>query len=185
MHPNKKVMKKILVFGASNSKNSINQKLAEYAASLIPDSNNTVLDINNFEMPIYSIDRENKDGIHPLAYKFKKIVKEHDALIISLAEHNGSYTVAFKNIFDWISRINDGSLWYDKPVLLLSTSPGARGARTVLNMAKITFSMLSKGKIISFSLPEFDKNFENDSGIVDKLLRNELKLCVKQFIETI
>lgn len=178
-------MKKILVFGASNSKNSINQQLAEYAANLIPNSDNTILDINDFEMPIYSIDRENENGIHPLAYEFKKIVKEHDALIISLAEHNGSYTVAFKNIFDWISRIDGESLWYDKPILLLSTSPGARGARTVLNLAKVTFSMLSKGEIISFSLPEFDKNFEESNGIVDELLRNELKLCVKQFIEII
>lgn len=120
-------MKKILVFGASNSENSINQKLAEYTANLLPNSDNTVLDLNNFEMPIYSIDRENRDGIHPLAYEFKKIIKKHDALIISLAEHNGSYSAAFKNIFDWISRINNESLWYDKPILLLSTSPGARG----------------------------------------------------------
>ncbi|ADA79354.1 NAD(P)H-dependent oxidoreductase [Francisella tularensis] len=71
--------------------------------------------------PYISIDRENTYGIHPLAHDFKKNVKGHDALIISLAEHNGAYTAAFKNIFDWISRINDGSIWYDKPILLLST----------------------------------------------------------------
>nr|WP_240721110.1 NAD(P)H-dependent oxidoreductase [Francisella tularensis] len=56
----------------------------------------TLLDINDFEMPIYSIDRENTYGIHPLAYDFKKNVKGHDALIISLAEHNGATLLHLK-----------------------------------------------------------------------------------------
>ncbi|MBK2150837.1 NAD(P)H-dependent oxidoreductase [Francisella tularensis] len=178
-------MKKILVFSTSNSKNSINQKFVKYVANLIPNIKTTLLDINDFEMPIYSIDRENTYGIHPLAYDFKKNVKGHDALIISLAEHNGAYTAAFKNIFDWISRINDGSIWYDKPILLLSTSPGPRGAKTVLNTAKVTFGLMSKGEVTPFSLPEFNKNFDTNTGITDTLLKNELDKCITNFTNSI
>ncbi|MDE4978520.1 NAD(P)H-dependent oxidoreductase, partial [Francisella tularensis subsp. holarctica] len=58
----------------------------------MPNIKTTLLDINDFEMPRYSIDRENTYGIHPLAHDFKMNVKGHDALIISLAEQNGSYT---------------------------------------------------------------------------------------------
>ena len=160
-------MKKILSFGASNSKQSINKKFAEYVSQLIPNITNTMIDLNDFEMPIYSFDREIEEGMPLLAYKFKDLIRSCDGLIISLAEHNGSYSAAFKNIFDWVSRIKDGSIWYDKPILLLSTSPGIRGGKTVLNTAETTFRIMSNGEIISFSLPEFNKNFSIKSFLYE------------------
>ena len=105
-------MKKIVAFGASSSSNSINKRLATYAAQQIQNSNVVILDLNNFEMPIYSEDFERLNGIPKEAYDFKEIIKEVDGIIISFAEHNGAYTAAFKNIFDWISRI-DKIVWHD------------------------------------------------------------------------
>ena len=98
-------MKKIVAFGASSSKKSINKQFASYAASLISDADSIIIDLNDFEMPIYSIDYENDKGIPEKAFKFKEIIKSADGIIISFAEHNSVYTAAFKNIFDWISRI--------------------------------------------------------------------------------
>ena len=49
-------MKKIVAFGASSSKKSINKQFASYAASLISDADSIIIDLNDFEMPIYSID---------------------------------------------------------------------------------------------------------------------------------
>ena len=54
---------KVLAFSASNSKNSINKQLVQYAASMIEDAETEFLDINDYEMPLYSIDRENDSGI--------------------------------------------------------------------------------------------------------------------------
>ena len=51
-----------------------------------------------------------------------------DLLIISFAEHNSTYTTAFKNIFDWISRIKDRKHFGEKPVFVLATAPGPGGA---------------------------------------------------------
>ena len=68
-------------------------------------------------MPIYSIDRERESGIPQEALDFKNKINEADAIIISFAEHNGSYTAAFKNINDWVSRIGRG-MWGNKPVLV-------------------------------------------------------------------
>jgi NAD(P)H-dependent FMN reductase len=92
--------KKIIAFGASSSKNSINQKLANFAANEISNANVKLLDLNDFEMPIFSIDRELESGIPALAYEFKKQVKDVDGIVISFAEHNGAYSAAFKNAFD-------------------------------------------------------------------------------------
>ena len=117
-------MKQIVAFGASSSKKSINKDLACYAASVIEDANVLLLDLNDFEMPIYSIDYENDHGIPEKAYKFKEKLKNADGIIISFAEHNSVYTAAFKNIFDWISRI-EKVVWYNKPMFLLSTSETA------------------------------------------------------------
>ena len=49
-------MKQIVAFGASSSKKSINKDLATYTASVIPNANALILDLNDYEMPIYSID---------------------------------------------------------------------------------------------------------------------------------
>jgi Predicted flavoprotein len=65
-------MKQIVAFGASSSKKSINKDLASYAASVIEDANVLILDLNDFEMPIYSIDYESDHGIPKKAYNFKK-----------------------------------------------------------------------------------------------------------------
>ena len=131
-------MKKIVAFGASTSSNSINKKLATYAAQQIKNSNIKILDLNNFEMPIYSEDSERLSGIPKEAYDFKEIIKEADGIIISFAEHNGAYTAAFKNVFDWISRI-EKVVWYNKPMFLMATSEGLKGASSVLQMAYIEY----------------------------------------------
>jgi NAD(P)H-dependent FMN reductase len=60
-----------------------------------------VLDLNDYEMPIYSIDRETEDGIPEEAQRFYDELGAVDAILISFAEHNGAYTAAYKNIFDW------------------------------------------------------------------------------------
>lgn len=170
-------MYQILALGASNSKNSINRKFAQYAASQIKNSNIDLLDLNEFEMPIYSIDIENSSGIPDPAYHFMERIHSADGIIISFAEHNGHYTVAFKNIFDWISRI-DRNIWKGKPMFLLSTAPGPRGAIRVLENAVIDMER-KNGKVIAyFSLPFFRKNFSRDSGITDPDL-------AKQFLKSL
>ena len=99
-------MKKIITFAGSNSKTSINKQLAEYAASLVENVEVITLDLNDFELPVYGIDLENEKGIPDNAQKFLETIKSSDGIILSLAEHNGAYATVFKNLFDWMSRIN-------------------------------------------------------------------------------
>jgi len=178
--------KKIIAFGASNSKNSINKKLASFAATQIAAADITILDLNDFEMPIYGIDREQATGIPILAHEFKDQLKEADGLIISFAEHNGAYSTAFKNILDWISRIKgENGVWENKPMFLLATSPGGRGGQTVLGIATTSFQHMNKNAITSFSLPSFNKNFSDKEGIVDLTLLAAFKEQLQTFLGTI
>ncbi len=165
-------MKKVIAFGASNSKLSINQQFAHWAANQLDDVEVEVLDLNQFEMPIYSIDRENETGIPQKAMDFKAKINEADALVISFAEHNGSYTAAFKNVSDWVSRVERGT-WGNKPTLLLSTSPGPRGGLSTLESATTALPYQGAHVAGSFALPSFGQKFSENEGIVDTELKQK------------
>lgn len=171
--------KKILAFGASSSRNSINKTFATWAANQVTDGETTVLDLNDFEMPIFSVDKERENGFPQLAHDFKAHIKSADAIVISFAEHNGAYSAAFKNIFDWISRI-EKDVWNNRPMLLLATSPGGRGGQTVLEIATAKFSRMTQGGVWSFSLSSFGQNF-SEEGISDAELASKFREQLAQF----
>jgi NAD(P)H-dependent FMN reductase len=166
-------MKKIIAFGASSSKNSINKQLATFAANQFQNASVEILDLNDYEMPIFSVDKEKENGIHPLAQEFYDKLGSVDLIIISFAEHNGNYSTAFKNVLDWTSRIN-AKTFQEKPMLLLATSPGVRGGSSVLDIASKRFPF--QGGIVkgSFSLPSFYENFDVVNGIIHPEYKNQL-----------
>lgn len=174
---------KILAFGASSSRNSINKKLAAYAASLVDGAQVDLLDLNDFEMPIYSIDKEQESGLPQLAHDFKARLAAADGVIISFAEHNGSYSAAFKNVYDWMSRV-EKEIWMNKPMLLLATSPGARGGQSVLENALREFPHRKANIVGHFSLPSFGQNM-TDGGISDEDLLSGLKTELAKLKEAI
>lgn len=176
-------MKKIIAFAGSNSNESINKKLAIYVANKINNVEVEVLDLNDFNMPIYGIDLENKEGIPKLAEKFLSKIKNTDAIVLSLAEHNGAYATAFKNIFDWVSRI-EGKLWSEKPMLLMASSPGARGGATVLEIAKGRFPYMGGNIVATVSFPSFHDNFKNGK-VLDENLDKEIIVAVQKLEEQI
>jgi len=176
-------MKKIIAFGGSNSKASINKQLATFAASLVKDVETEVLDLNDFSLPVYGIDLESESGIPENANLFLQKIKSADGIVLSLAEHNGAYATVFKNILDWMSRI-DGKLWSDIPMLLMATSTGARGGMSVLELGKSRFPYMGGNIVGDFSLPSFGQNFSSE-GIKDEVLAGKLNEAVKTLSEAI
>lgn len=166
-------MKKVLVFGASSSKESINKKLAIHAATQLDNVEIQIIDMNDFEMTLFSIDKEGDSGIPEQAQLFKKMLKAADAIVVSFAEHNGSFSSVFKNLFDWTSRI-EKSMWENKPMLAMATSPGARGGQSVLTHVLKDFQYRGGNIVASFSLPSFQQNFSETDGITDEELKAEL-----------
>jgi NAD(P)H-dependent FMN reductase len=169
----------VLAFAASNSKQSINRKLATYAANLMADVNVEILDINNYEMPIFSEEREKELGQPEPATAFLRKIADADAIIISFAEHNGTYTAAYKNLFDWTSRI-DKHVFQHTPALFLSTSPGPGGAASVLASAVSSAPYFAADLKASMSVPSFHDNFDSESNsLVNAAMRDELQRAVQ------
>lgn len=178
------MQKKILAFGASSSKQSINKQLATYTANQIKNTEVTILDLNDFEMPIFSVDRENEQGIPELAHQFKQHIIDADGIIVSFAEHNGNVSAAYKNIYDWISRI-ESNFWHNKPMFLMATSPGGRGGKSVLQVSSEGIRHRNKGMIVEFSLPSFYDNFDSEKGILDDELRKSFESRISIFEDAI
>lgn len=172
-------MKKIIAFAGTNSKTSINKQLVTYSASLLNDVDVTILDLNDFQLPLFGVDFEKEHGIPQNAHIFLDFIKSSDGVMLSLAEHNGAYSAAFKNLFDWMSRI-EGKTFFDKPMLLMATSPGGRGGESVLNIAKDRFPRHDANIVEIYSLPFFGDNFSNGK-IIDEEFNLQLKNAVKQF----
>ncbi|MDN3610649.1 NADPH-dependent FMN reductase [Vibrio ostreicida] len=170
---------KIIAFGASTSSTSINKKLAIYAAQQIQGAEVTVLDLNDYQVPMFSEDTEKEIGQAEGAKQFLNDLSQADAMVVSFAEHNGSYPAAYKNLFDWATRI-ERNVFQEKPVVYLSTSPGAGGGQSVLAAATGSAPYFGAKLKASLSVPNFYENFDLEKGA----FRNQdIALEIRQAVE--
>jgi NAD(P)H-dependent FMN reductase len=156
---------KIIAFGASTSSTSINKALATYAAGLVDDAQVKVLDINDYSVPMFSEDKEKEIGQAQGAQAFLQDLAEADALVISFAEHNGHHPAAYKNLFDWATRV-EREVFQGKPAVYLATSPGPGGAQNVLAAATASAGYFGGNVKASVSVPSFYDNFDVEAGVV-------------------
>jgi len=179
-------MKKILAFSGSNSSKSINEILVRAAAEKISDHTVDVINLTDYPLPIYSIDIEESEGFPSEAKAFKSLLSEYDAFVIASPEHNGSMPAVFKNTIDWVSRLSnqdDPIFGGDKPVQLLSTSPGPTGGAT--NLQNLSNLIPWWGGKISgtFSLGSFYDNYVE--GQLVETADNDLTKVMAEFQRSI
>lgn len=174
-------MGNILAISGSNSTNSINQLLLEYAVNSAENLDITMIHLTNFEAPIYSSKIEQEQGFPDSIQELYELIKKHDAFIIAVPEHNGLMPAFFKNIMDWLSRV-ERKFFNNKPIVLLSTSPGVGGGRRGLEILK-NFIGYFDGKVFgTFSLPLFYESFDKEiSKIINTHKADELSELLNEF----
>lgn len=124
---------RILAFAGSARKDSFNVKLVHIAAAgaRAAGAEVTVLDLNDFPMPLFNQDLEATDGPPPQASRLKEIMRAHGGLLIASPEYNSSISPLLKNTIDWVSRPADGeqmlAAYQGKVAGLMSASPGRLG----------------------------------------------------------
>ena len=166
----------ILAFAASNSTTSINKALVTYAGARFAGMTGgelDVLDLGDFDMPLYSPERE-AANFPPQAQAFLDKISSADRILISFAEHNGNFSAAYKNTFDWASRLTP-KVYQAKAMALFATSPGGRGGRTVLDLALASLPRFGADIRGSLSVPKFQEAFDLaahrliDQGLAEQL----------------
>ncbi|GAL28275.1 hypothetical protein JCM19239_4440 [Vibrio variabilis] len=171
---------KVIAFGASTSSTSINKTLATYAAGLIEGADVEVLDLAQFDVPLFSEDKEKEIGQAEGAKAFLEAIQQADALVISFAEHNGHHPAAYKNLFDWATRI-DREVFKGIPALYLATSPGPGGASNVLAAATNSAPYFGGNVKASVSVPSFYDVFDLETGkLTDSALIDKVESAIKQ-----
>ena len=127
-------MTKLLFLAGSSRKESINKKLARYAAERAKEkgADVTFIDLADFDMPIYNGDIEDASGLPEAAIRLKKLFWEHDGFFIASPEYNSSFSPLLKNALDWISRKHSDdeaplSAYRGKVAALGAVSMGALG----------------------------------------------------------
>lgn len=171
---------KILVIGTSGNRNSINLALATAAANMIDSGEVETLSVADYELPLFNDERGRLLGQPSLAREFVGRIGNADAIVLSFAEYNGTYTASFKNIFDWASRI-EKQVFQHKPAIFLSTSEGPGGARSVLRQALQSAEFYGARVIGSLSVPCFSENFDRQRGrLSNESLHNSLSTIVQR-----
>lgn len=133
---------RILAFSGSLREKSFNKKLLAIAAegAKAAGAEVEIIDLKDFDAPVYNGDFEEQNGIPPQIHEFVKHVTAADGLLISSPEHNASITAALKNTIDWASRDRVGPekqfCFHHKPIAILGASPGGHGASRGLESLK-------------------------------------------------
>ncbi|MGB5820536.1 MAG: NAD(P)H-dependent oxidoreductase [Saonia sp.] len=177
-------MATILAFAGSNSSSSINLKLVKHTASLIKEHRIQLLNMVNFPFPMYSLDYERENGFSNSLIELKDDIQKVDGIIISVNEHNGAPSAYFKNLIDWLSRL-ELKFMEGKKVLLMSTSTSKGGGTNSLEITKRALTRFGADTVSTFSLPSFNHNFDSKEGIMDADQSNAHKKAIATFLAKI
>ena len=166
---------KILAFAGSLRIGSFNRKLVRIAAEGARAAGADVaeIDLREIPMPLYDGDIEREQGLPPNAKLFKRLLIEHQGMLISSPEYNSAITAVLKNALDWASRAEPG----DSPLVafkgkvggLMAASPGNLGGVRSLAMLRALLSHL--GVIIvptQLGIPRANEAFDADGNLRDE-----------------
>ena len=127
-------MVNILAFSGSTREESFNKKILKVAVAGAKDAGAivTLIELSDYNLPIYDGDFEHLQGIPKNALKLKELFLANAGLLLALPEYNSSMSGVFKNVIDWVSRPTDDeeaplSCFKNKTAALMSASPGHLG----------------------------------------------------------
>jgi NAD(P)H-dependent FMN reductase len=182
---------KIVAFAGSGRRDSINKKVVAVAAKGAEEAGAevTIVNLEDFDMPMFNEDLEAEIGSHPGAQRFKELLIACDGILISSPEYNSSYSALFKNAIDWASRkVGDEktlAAFQGKVAGIMAASPGALGGMRVL----VTLRMLMEniGTMVlpmQKSVPKALEKFDENGNITDEATEKALKNIGKKLVET-
>ena len=127
---------KIICFSGSTRSGSINVRLLDAAIKELSalDCEVTRISLEDYPLPIYNGNLEEKDGIPENAVKLAKLMSEHDGYFLTCPEYNGSLSALMKNTIDWMTRVpSDQAVPFkDKVGAIGACSPGGMGGIAML-----------------------------------------------------
>ncbi len=177
---------RILAFAGSARRESLNRKFLAVAVQAAREGGAevTLVDLNDYVLPLYHGDLEDQSGMPENVTKLVKLIAEHDALLIASPEYNSMITPLLKNTLDWCTRADDDP-FPGKVAAVISASPGGFGAVRSLVMAQQLLLKLGCHVIPGqTALPQAGKAFDADGKLTDARALKSVQGLVTALIAT-
>lgn len=172
---------KILVFAGSAREASLNKKLAAAGAAAIRRAGGeaTLIDLNDYPAPLYHGDDEAAHGLPETILALKRMIAEHDGLMIATPEYNGFVPPLLVNTFSWVSRKSDKGgpedVLKSKHVAIMAASPGRLGGVRVIPRLRDCLCELGCIPVQGFvTVPAAGGAFGSDGDLADDAARKGL-----------
>jgi len=180
------VIPQILAFSGSARRDSLNKKLLAVAVQATREAGGevTLLDLNDYLLPLYNGDVEDTAGLPAGAVKLIELITRHHALLIASPEYNSMITPLLKNTLDWCTRGEDNP-FTGKIAAVVSASPGALGGIRSLQLAQQL--LLKLGCYVvprQTMLPHADKAFDVNGQLTDGRALKAVKELAIALVET-
>ncbi len=125
---------KLVALAGSTRRASLNRAVLATAVEAAREAGAEVslIDLNDFPLPLYNQDLEDAEGLPEAAKRLKAVFRDADGFLFASPEHNSSYTALLKNTIDWCSRAGSQdepplSAFAGKSAVLFAASPGPLG----------------------------------------------------------
>jgi len=182
-------MTSILVFAGSARRGAFSKQLAAAATGTIADwgAKPTLIDLAEYDVPLYNGDLEHDHGIPEAVLKFRRLVATHQALAIATPEYNGFVTPLLLNLFCWASRASPGddfgSVFLGKPVALMASSPGRLGGVRVIPRLRDAVAELGMVPVPGFvTVPAAGSAFNENGRLAEATAEDGLRTLMKRLI---
>lgn len=168
--------KKIIGLCGSLRKDSLNRKLLLEAVRLYGKCNFKEANLN---LPLYNGDEENVEKPKSTLNLYNDI-KAADGVIITSPEYNKGISGVLKNSLDWVSRI-PGSVWKEKPVVIMSAAAGRTGGETAQYMVRACLTPFGPRIINSpiVCVAQASQQFDEDGQIISELYLESVKEAMR------
>lgn len=164
-------MSSILAFSGSSRKESFNKRLIKIAADGARRAGATVscIDLVDYPMPIYNGDLEAAEGIPENGRAFKKLLTDHDGLLISSPEYNGAFR-AYKG----------------KAAAIMSASPGGLGG--LRGLVHLRMLLTNLGLLVlprQQAVPHANQAFAQSGALNDHKTQSQIEQLGAELVSTL
>lgn len=178
---------RFLVFGASLRRESLNDRLAALAASVITDQGGAaeLARMQDFDCPSYDFDVEREGRFPAGATRLRERLLAADAFVIASPEYNASMPGCLKNVIDWTSRFRPQP-FNGRQGLLLSASPSMAGGNRGLWALRVPLEHLGARVYPDmFSLAQAHEAFDERGRIANDMLRKRFESTIECFMDLV
>lgn len=187
-------MARILAIAGSLRKHALSRRVMKPAVDGIRAAGGevTVIDLLDYPMPIYNEDDHARNGFDANALKVQDLLSEHDGLLISSPEYNGSIPGGLKNVIDWTSRKNEKygvtQVFKNKWGAMIASSPGSFGGLRCLAHLRAVLSIMGVIVLpmeiaVTFAAQKFDGDGEEMTDEKTKQILETLGRTLVEMIE--